>query len=83
MQKEMKEVKCPKCGAGDVEFIDQNHHELMWRSHTGYEEGIYDCPHCRIRFGIWTDFEIKITNVEVDWVEDWEEDCVEDEEAEE
>lgn len=74
MQKEMKKIKCPKCGNPNVDFIDQNHHELNWENETGYEDGIYDCPKCRIRFGTWTDFEIKITNVKIDWIEDWEED---------
>lgn len=74
MQKEMKEVKCPRCGSEDVDFIDCNHHDLDWEGMCGNEDGIYSCPKCRIQFGVWVKFKVEVEKVTVDWIEEWEED---------
>lgn len=79
----MVKMKCPKCGSENVEFIDCEHQGLDLEDMSGYENGIYDCPKCRIRFGAWTDFNIEITKVEIDWIEDWEDETEEEDTGDE
>ena len=74
----MIEIKCPKCESKEIEYIDSNHQELLFEDGKGYTDSIYHCPKCRISFGIWTDFKIKITNHTIEWIEEDEEECEDD-----
>ena len=70
----MKEIKCPKCGATDVECIDTDFLDVELLSKEGCQGNICRCPKCHIDFGIRIDFEIKITDIDVEWIEESEED---------
>lgn len=71
----MFKIKCPRCNSDKVAYCDSNHEELLFDEGVGYIDGIYACPKCHIEFGTWTDFEIKVTNHKIEWIEELEEFC--------
>jgi len=65
------EIKCPSCGRKNIKYIETHDRRIDWRRKEGKQIDTYSCPLCHINFITSTKFKMEVTEVNTEWIYDY------------